>query len=66
VGTTLTAYRRARIRQLAATRRDVTGLLAAVLTEFGVEIGREHADRLGSADAVYELVAEHAGWPFAA
>ena len=40
-------------------------LLAALETGFGVEIDQAELPRLVNIDAVYEVVAEVAGWPVA-
>ncbi|GLZ29100.1 acyl carrier protein [Lentzea sp. NBRC 105346] len=41
-------------------------LLAALETGFGVEIDQAELPRLVNIDAVYEVVAEVAGWPLTA
>lgn len=51
------------VEDLGVDSLNAIDLLAALETEFEVEIEPEEIRRMTSVDAVYDVVAEVAGWP---
>lgn len=51
------------VEDLGVDSLNAIDLLAALETEFEIEIEPEEIRRMTSVDAVYDVVAEVAGWP---